>query len=154
MCEPSALARHLKRVAKDGGFSLQYFYELEDAKTRRDALRKFQYGPKEHALNPFLESEPNRTELGEWLQAHDALTAEIYQWKAQPVRLPWGVDSVNLTQQSQIFGSLRSNPTKAGIGGPVVLAAAAIDKSLRDALIAEAEDAKNQAARRAEALRK
>ena len=50
------------------------------------------------------------------------------------MRLPWGVDSVNLTQQGQIFDSLRSNPTKAGIGANVVLVAAAIDKALLEAL--------------------
>ena len=138
------LAKHLERLARDGGYSFEYHFELQDGAAKREKLRKLKYGEREH---PFNDTSPNRTEIGRFIQTNDPDVVAVYREEALPVRVPWGDSSKNLTQMGQIYNDLSRDPV-AGVNGTVITLAAAIDTGLLEALRKQAADDQAVAERR------
>ena len=141
-----ALARHLKRIAKNKGYTFKHDAELQDANAARAAAKAVKFGTQEFKNSVYRQ--PNKTKQVEFEKSNPPEVVAFHRRESEPLRVPWQRGHYNMTKVGQL---LREAPEV----GEVIQRAQKIEEEWLDAKLVAAKAAEaeaQQARQRAEAL--
>jgi hypothetical protein len=141
-----SLAKHLKRLAADGGYTVTYAKELADEKAKRERLASIKYGPDQRRENPFLTDDLRAQ--SEFVRNNDAEIVARFRAEARPFTCAWSPQAFDLSALGRIAKADRE-------AGDIVQRAKKIEEAWRKSDLEEARRAEEEAAgkrRAAEAM--
>jgi hypothetical protein len=98
MARDPALAKAMKAAAED---PRSFFFDVEEAKQKREHRAAISYTAADHTRNPFVAG--NLTEQSEFVKRGDPARVENYKREAEPVKLPFTPGSVELTVRGALY---------------------------------------------------